>query len=61
MAREKCPQAEKHTSVPLGYMDWHFWAVEKGKTHRQVRCPGCARLAIWVPRRGALSGTEKAT
>lgn len=46
----KCPKADLHTPHPAGYIEWSQWAEEKAKTHRQVRCPGCTRFAIWIPR-----------
>lgn len=46
-----CPTPEKHTPSPPGYSDWHEWAAEKSKTHKQTRCPGCGLWAIWVPGR----------
>jgi len=56
MKKEDCPNRAKHTKCPEGYLQWHAWAEEKGKTHRVKRCPGCGLYAIWVPkkkRRGA--------
>ena len=44
-----CPDRDRHTPAPTGYVDWHEWA---GKMHRngarQRRCPGCGRLVIWT-------------
>ena len=45
-----CPNVRKHTPRPEGYLEWHYWAGEKVKTHRQIRCPGCGLLRIWVKR-----------
>ena len=42
----KC--AETHTPCPKGYMHWHEWAEEKGKTHNQIKCPHCSLYAVWV-------------
>lgn len=39
-----------HTPSPDGYTQWHEWAAWMAKTHRQVRCPQCKLLSIWVPR-----------
>jgi hypothetical protein len=39
-----------HTPSPQGFLDWHAWAAEKNKTHRQRRCPVCGLWAIWVPK-----------
>ncbi len=33
-----------------GYIQWHEWAEDKGKTHRQIRCKGCDLFTIWVPK-----------
>lgn len=40
----------KHTLQPEGYLQWHSWAHEMAKTHRQHRCPVCNRWQIWVPK-----------
>jgi hypothetical protein len=45
-----CPVRESHTVSPQGYITWHVWAEQKAKTHRQVKCTGCGRYAIWIPR-----------
>lgn len=55
MAKPKpCPTPGRHTPVPPAaqsrYLDWHEWAEEKAKTHRQERCPGCGLFKVWVPR-----------
>lgn len=42
------PCAHKHTKQPIRYSEWHSWAERKSKTHKQVRCEDCGRLAIWV-------------
>lgn len=47
-----CPNWESHAAAPLGYIAWHEWAEQMGKTHRQEPCPGCGLLKIWVPKRG---------
>ena len=44
--RKKC----KHTDAPEGYIQWHTWAAKKSLTHKQVKCPDCGLLAIWVKR-----------
>ena len=43
VVKPKC----KHTPCPTGYVEWHFWAEKKTRTHEQERCPGCGRWAIW--------------
>lgn len=45
-----CPQEELHTPRPEGYMQRQAWAERMSKTHKQKRCPGCARFAIWIPK-----------
>lgn len=45
-----CPNLSAHTPSPDGYVAWHVWAATKARTHRQVRCDGCDRYAIWVPK-----------
>lgn len=42
----KC--ASPHTPCPEDYLSWHEWAEQKTKTHRQIKCPECGRLSIWV-------------
>lgn len=45
---EPCPDEDKHTPHPVGFVEWNLWAEEMGKTHKQVRCKTCARFVIWV-------------
>jgi hypothetical protein len=47
----ECPNAAEHTPAAAGYLEWHEWAEQKAKTHRQIRCKGCGLFAIWVPKR----------
>lgn len=42
-----CPEADKHTPCPEGYIAWHRWAEEMSKTHRQRKCKGCGLYSIW--------------
>ena len=42
-----CEHFEDHTVCPEGYIQWHAWAEELGKTHKQRKCPGCGYYAIW--------------
>lgn len=49
-----CEHFEDHTLCPEGYIQWHAWAEEMAKTHRQEKCAGCGLFAIWVPRKSAL-------
>ncbi len=41
-----CPNA--HTPQPEGYLDWHSWAAQASKKHRQIQCLGCGLYAVWV-------------
>jgi len=50
--KEACPERAQHTPEPDGYLQWHAWAREMGRTHDQRRCPGCGLYAIWVRRSG---------
>lgn len=43
-----CPRNGEHTPAPSGYIAWHQWAAQMNLTHRQVRCVGCGKFAIWV-------------
>lgn len=45
-----CPDFMNHTPSPKGYLGWHDWAKKLGRTHRQVKCPGCGLYAIWMPK-----------
>lgn len=42
-----CPDREKHTPCPSGYLEWHAWAEKKAKTHEQETCPTCGLYSIW--------------
>lgn len=52
-----CPQAAKHTPCPTSYSGWHDWADRMARTHDQVRCDGCGKFAIWVPKTAARDPT----
>ena len=43
-----CPNRQKHTPSPVGYLPWHDWAARKSKTHKQIKCEGCGLFLIWV-------------
>ena len=47
---ERCPEVDRHTPQPTGYGQWHAWARQMAKTHKQFRCPGCGLFQIWIPR-----------
>lgn len=49
---EDCPLRAQHTVGPSGYNAWHEWAERKAKTHKQMRCAGCHRWSVWVPKAG---------
>lgn len=49
--RPLCPHFEDHTPCPKGYLQWHAWAKTMSKTHKQRKCPGCDRYAIWEPKK----------
>ena len=40
-------ECEPHTESPHGYLGWHAWADEMGRTHVQRQCQGCGLWAIW--------------
>lgn len=46
------PSAEvcNHTPTPHGYFAMYEWAERAMKTHRQIRCPRCGLLHIWLPK-----------
>lgn len=46
----ECEHVEDHTACPDGYIQWHAWAAEMSKTHRQRKCPSCGLYAIWEPK-----------
>ena len=48
---EDCPHFEDHTVQPEGYLQWEAWAESMGKTHRQIKCSGCGRYTIWIPKK----------
>lgn len=42
-----CPNRDKHTYGPAGYVDWFEWAAKQN----QSKCPGCDRYLICTPKR----------
>jgi len=44
----KMTTCKDHTESPDGYIQWHEWAKEKGKTHNQKKCGECGLYKIWV-------------
>ncbi len=51
MSERICSNFEDHTPCPTGYLDWHSWAEQMSKTHKQRKCCGCGRYAIWEPKK----------
>lgn len=51
-----CPHAEDHTPAPEGYIQWHAWAQDMRKTHRQRRCAGCGLFRVWEPKQAPAKG-----
>jgi len=49
--KDTCPARSKHSKEPEGYLQWHAFAEEKSKTHRQIRCQTCGLYVIWVKRK----------
>ena len=54
-----CPNVEAHALHPLGYTDWHEWALKKNRTHKNSKCPGCDRYTIWTERPAKASALSK--
>jgi len=57
---KKCPscgtKGRNYPKQPRGYVEWQNWAEKMSKTHRQLACPGCGLLTVWVLKaRGRLS------
>lgn len=48
--RPPCPNEAAHADAPESYAAWFAWAERKARTHTQVRCEGCGRFSVWVPR-----------
>lgn len=44
-----CPNEPEHTEAPTGYVEWHDWAEEMSKTHKQTQCPTCQLWVVWIP------------
>ncbi len=52
LVRQPCSAGgADHEPAPDGYMQWHEWAEEMGKTHRSVRCKVCGRFGLWVEKK----------
>lgn len=45
---DACPESAQHTEGPDDYAAWNAWASLKSKTHKQMECPGCGLLVVWV-------------
>jgi len=48
---KSCPSYFDHTPCPSGYIQWHAWAKQMARTHRQVKCGRCGLWAIWIPKK----------
>ena len=46
--KSHCPDRDKHTTRPDGYLYWYDWAEIMNKTHNQVQCESCGLFSIWV-------------
>ena len=45
-----CPDRDKHTPCPTGYLSWHDWASAMSRAgSKQRRCPTCKGFRIWTP------------
>lgn len=44
---EDCPEVEKHTKHPSGYVAHAEWAEKKSLKHYVIKCPACGFFAIW--------------
>lgn len=53
-----CPNIEDHTPAPEGYIQWHAWAEMMGRNHKQRKCDGCGKYAIWEPKSEGKPGGE---
>lgn len=42
----------EHTPCPSGFLEWHDWAGEMKKTHKQTACPNCGLWSVWVKKNG---------
>lgn len=47
---DDCPDRDKHTPQPYGYVERSTWAEKKLRTHTQQRCSTCGFYAIWKRR-----------
>lgn len=50
LQRFGCDNWENHSQAPTGVLQWHAWAAEKSKTHKQIKCKGCGLYQIWIPK-----------
>ena len=51
LTEDTCPDKDKHTPSPDGYVPWSEWADMMVETHKQVQCATCGLWAIWKPKR----------
>lgn len=52
---------DAHTPQPEGYIQWHAWAKEMSKTHKQRRCVGCGLYQIWEPKSALVRAVQGET
>ena len=47
-----CPDRDRHTPAPTGYVDQAEWAARMyARGFQQRRCPGCGLWKVWVAQR----------
>lgn len=49
--RKSFPKCRPPSDEPQDYMQWHTWARNKSKSHRQVRCREHGLFHNWVKKR----------
>lgn len=45
------PKCITNPFMDKGYLEYHMWAEEKLKTHRQMKCKTCGLYHIWRRRK----------
>jgi hypothetical protein len=56
-----CPYEDEHTPSPQGYVEWFEWAEKMSEDHVQVKCKGCKRYVIWIPKSSHVLPTGSST